>query len=122
MDDMHEAGSADRRRFLKRMSTLALAAPLLAAAGCGKEPTTTKGNAGTYEVEITIGENHGHRVTITEQQLDKGEAVTLTLTEGGGHTHSVSLSAEQVRTIADGGTVSVESTSDSFHTHTVTFS
>ena len=49
-----------------------------------------------------------------------GDAVTLTLT-GSGHTHTVSLTADQVGQIADGQQVSVTSSTSGSHEHTVTF-
>jgi len=68
----------------------------------------------------TISANHGHSVTLTAAQQQAGQAVTLTLT-GGTHTHQISLSAAQVTAIAAGTQTTVVSTSDSGHTHNVTF-
>ena len=46
--------------------------------------------------------------------------VTGTVT-GGGHTHTVALTSDQVGQIADGQEVSVMSSSSGSHNHTVTF-
>ena len=50
-----------------------------------------------------------------------GDAVTLILTQGDGHTHLVALSAVQVGEIGTGKKVTATSSSDDGHTHPVTF-
>jgi hypothetical protein len=60
-------------------------------------------------------------VTITGAQLTAGGAVNLELTTGNGHTHSLSLSAGEVTSIAANTRISHESSDNSGHSHTVTF-
>jgi len=69
----------------------------------------------------SISANHGHSAVITGAQLAAGNAITVLLTTGQGHTHTVSLSAQQVMQIAADTRVSQESTNDGGHSHTVTF-
>jgi len=69
----------------------------------------------------SIANNHGHTVVLTAAQQDAGQAVTLQLTIGSGHTHTLSLTAAQVKEIADGKTVSATSSTNSGHSHVVTF-
>jgi hypothetical protein len=78
-------------------------------------PTPTGDKVGT------ISSNHGHTARITAAQLTAGAAVTVELTVGNGHTHTVTLGAAEVMSIAGGTRVSKESTNDSGHSHTVTF-
>jgi hypothetical protein len=68
-----------------------------------------------------ISSNHGHTVILTAAQQDAGVAVTLELTPGNGHTHTVDFTAAQVQTIAGGGHASAESTVVGGHSHTVSF-
>ena len=68
-----------------------------------------------------IANNHGHTIVLTSAQQDAGQAVVLTLTVGSGHTHTLSLTAAQVKDIASGKTVSATSSVNSGHSHLVTF-
>jgi uncharacterized protein YjdB len=58
---------------------------------------------------------------ITAAQLAAGNAVTLELTVGNGHTHTAVLTAGEVTQIAANQRVSKESSDNSGHSHTVTF-
>ncbi len=51
-------------------------------------------DSGTGDIDGTVGSNHGHEVTITAAELDAGDAVTLTLTTGSGHTHIFTITAQ----------------------------
>ncbi len=112
-----------RREFLRHMAVTGLVLPAIAIAGCDS------GDGGVVKEEATglsnrsgsITNNHGHTVVLTEAQLQAGAAVTLDLTQGGGHTHTVALSADQVQAIEGGDTVSVTSSVNSGHSHNVTF-
>jgi hypothetical protein len=57
---------------------------------------------------------------ITAAQLGAGGALDLDLRGTSGHTHTVSLTAGDVTSVAKGAMVQKES-SGSSHTHTVTF-
>ena len=63
----------------------------------------------------------GHTAVITGAQLTAGAAVNVELTVGNGHTHTATLSAAEVISIAGGTRVSKESTTDGGHSHSVTF-
>ena len=69
----------------------------------------------------TISANHGHTVTLSSAQITGGGAVTATLTTGNGHTHTIDLTAAQVVAIGQNQQVSVVSTTNDAHNHTVTF-
>jgi hypothetical protein len=56
----------------------------------------------------------------SRQQL-AGGALQLDITGAAGHPHTVQLSAGEVRDIAEGKRVSESSSTDSGHSHTVTF-
>lgn len=112
-----------RREFLRHMAVTGLVLPAIATVGCDN------GGGDVVKDEITelsnragsIANNHGHTVVLTAAQQQAGAAITLDLTKGGGHTHTVALSTDQVQAIAGGGTVSVTSSVDSSHSHNVTF-
>lgn len=113
----------DRREFLARAGLVAAWAAIpIAIEGCGddydKNPTGG-GGGNDDDVAGVIGSNHGHAVTVTRVQINAGQDVTLTLS--GSHTHTVNLTAAELATIGDGGRVAKSSSSDSGHSHTVTF-
>ena len=86
------------------------------------KPITTPTPTPTHsDLMGNIANNHGHSVVLTAAQQDAGQAVLLTLTIGSGHTHTLSLTATQVKDIADGKTVSATSSTNSGHSHLVTF-
>jgi len=68
-----------------------------------------------------ISNNHGHSVILTKSEQDAGQAATLELTTGAGHTHTLSLSATQVKNAADGTKVEATSSVVSGHSHVVKF-
>jgi hypothetical protein len=123
---MKELESLDRREFTLAAVLAALSGVTITISGCGGDsspstptPTPTPGAGG--DKSGAISGNHGHTAVITGAQLTAGAAVTLELTVGNGHTHSVALTAAEVTQIAGTTRVSKESTNDSGHSHTVTF-
>jgi len=70
----------------------------------------------------TISNNHGHGgAVITSAQLVAGEALELDITGSSGHSHTVTLTAQEIQQIGSGVRVSKDSTVDAGHSHTVTF-
>ena len=74
---------------------------------------------GPGDVVGVITPNHGHWVHLTAEQLEAGQAVTLTLE--GTHTHAAHLDSAQVAAVAAGDQASTVSTVTNAHTHAVTF-
>jgi len=71
----------------------------------------------------SISLNHGHRAVITAAQLSAADSLLLDITGQSTHSHTVSLTADEVRRIWAGEQVSQHS-SDGFddkHDHVVTF-
>ena len=88
--------------------------------------TTTSGTSGTGTSTVsdksgTISSNHGHTATVTGAQLQAGGAVTLHIQGSSGHDHTVDLAAGEVGQIAGGTRVTKNSSTDSGHSHSVTF-
>lgn len=115
----------NRREFLKWTAMAAAGLSVSANIGCesGGDDDDDSGDSGSTVTDLSgsIGSNHGHSVTMTAAQQTAGAAVTLTLSSGNGHTHSVSFTAEEVQTIAAGGTASSGSSTDGGHDHSVSF-
>jgi hypothetical protein len=125
---MREGQGVGRREFSVAAVLAALSGVTITISSCGggggSSPTTPSNptpSTGPGDRPGSISANHGHTVVITAAQLTAAAAVTLDLTVGDGHTHSVTLSAAEVTQVAGGTRVSKESTSDTGHSHTVTF-
>ena len=117
---MSDENLLTRREFTLESALAILSAATITITGCGDddEPTTTPS---AQDEAGTISENHGHTVTITSAQITAGGALTATLTTGNGHTHTINLTAAQVVSIGQNQRVSVTSSTDAGHSHTVTF-
>jgi hypothetical protein len=109
-----------RREFTLESALAILSAATITITGCGDDDEPDTGPSGQGEVG-TISENHGHSVAITSAQITAGGALTATLTTGNGHTHTIDLTAAQVVAIGQNQRVSVTSTTNEAHNHTVTF-
>jgi hypothetical protein len=86
-------------------------------------PTPTGGSpAGTSADKAgAVGSNHGHVATITSAQQQASGAATLNIRGTANHDHTVDLSAGEVAQIAAVTRVTKNSSSDSGHSHSVTF-
>lgn len=118
------AKTMDRRAFLSFAAGSVAVGALIVLNGCsgGSDSSSTTEPTKTYADEKgEISSNHGHSVTLTAAQQEAGADVRLTLTSGGGHTHTVSLTAADVATVVAGTQWSKNSSSDSGHSHKVTF-
>jgi hypothetical protein len=123
-DRMKEPGTLDRREFTLAAALAALSGVAITISACGSSPTTPSNPTpplGPGDKAGSISANHGHTATITGAQLTAGAAVSLQLTVGNGHNHTVTLSAAEVTQIAGSTRVSKESSNDTGHSHTVSF-
>jgi hypothetical protein len=72
-------------------------------------------------VNISVSGSHSHTVPFTQDELDQGDAVTLTLTGQTSHTHTLNLSSAKLSDIDDGLSLLAESSTDNGHSHCVSF-
>jgi hypothetical protein len=116
-----------RREFTLEAILAMLSGVMITISGCGGSsygnptpmPTPTPPPSGDKEGSISA--NHGHRAVITAAELTAGGALNLDIRGGADHTHTVSLTASQVQSVAANQRVSLVSTNTSGHDHTVTF-
>src|SRR5262245_39853447 len=126
---MSDENLLTRREFTIEWALAVLAGATITISGCGDDndnpgtgPSGGGGGGGTQGDEVgSISANHGHTVSVTSAQITAGSALTATLTTGNGHTHTISLTGAQVVSIGQNQQVSVVSTTDAGHDHTVTF-
>jgi hypothetical protein len=126
---MSEFPALDRREFTLR-SALALlgGVTITISSGCGggggggsaAPPTGATGVSA--DTPATISNNHGHSVSITSAQLAAGSTLVLNIQGGADHNHTVELTTAELVQIRSQQTVSKECSSQSAHTHMVTFS
>jgi hypothetical protein len=117
-----------RREFTLEacLAILSGVAITISGSGCGSSSSSPSGpssNPPTANGDKIgdISNNHGHTATITAAQLSAGNAITVQLTLGSGHTHTLAVSADQIVAIAANQRVSGVSSTTSGHNHTVTF-
>lgn len=84
-------------------------------------PTPTPAPSGGGDKVGVISSNHGHIATIAGATLAAGNGISLDIRGGADHPHTVTLSAAEIVSIAASQRVSKESSTDSSHSHTVTF-
>jgi hypothetical protein len=120
----------------RRQFTLATAMAMLAGVaititeGCGSSyssPTSGQGNSGGGggysggDKTGAISNNHGHSAVITAAQITAGGDLQLNIQGTASHAHTISLTGAQIVSIGGGTKVAIDSTTDSGHSHTVTF-
>jgi hypothetical protein len=119
---MSDDNLVTRREFTVEWALAILAGATITISGCGDDdnPTTNPSPSGNHPG--TISANHGHEVTITAAQITTGGALMSLQIQGAAtHPHTISLTAAQVTSIGQNQRVSVDSTTDQAHNHTVTF-
>jgi len=117
----------DRRKFLFRCGGTLLAIPTaLKLAGCYAEdgdgygsnpPPASDDDAIAVSVMNSDASGHSHSFEIRCAHATKDG---WTYTAGGGHSHAVVLSAEQLRTVFGGGSVTIETADGHPHTWVIT--
>jgi hypothetical protein len=113
----------NRREFTLQAALAMLSGVAITVSGCGgsSSPASPSPSPSTSDVAGSISANHGHTATISRARLTAGSALSLDIRGGADHPHTVQLSQNDLTTIASGQRVSVISSSDQQHSHTVTF-
>jgi hypothetical protein len=90
------------------------------ATGAGGEASGA-GAASVSSCETeSISSNHGHELVVPPANVQLGEEKSYDITGTADHPHTVTLSTSAFETLRQGGTVTIASTTDSFHSHDVT--
>ncbi len=107
--------------------TLGVCAGGFLLAACGGDDGDDGSNAGTGGTSTgggacgaSIAANHGHMITVTKADAMAGAAKTYNIQGGSDHPHSVAVSAAEFAMLAAGDPVTITSSSDAQHTHSVT--
>jgi|SRR5688572_30662319 len=123
---MSDENLLTRREFTLESALAILTAATITITGCGDDDDDDDngtGPSGQPGSEVgTISENHGHTITLTSAQITPGTAlVSLNIMGSATHPHTIDLTAAQVVSIGQNQRVSVTSTTNDGHNHTVTF-
>ena len=123
-----EVENLDRREFTLQAALAILAGVTITVAeGCGSSysspsPTPTPTPTPTQsDVNGSISANHGHTAVIKSADIVAGNAVALDITGSATHPHTVQISQADLTSLKNRQAVSKDSTNNSGHMHTVTF-
>lgn len=120
-----------RKEFIqKTMGTILVALPALSIIGCSSSddgPVTPDPDPSGVDclangTGITIGSNHGHTLVVSKEDVNAGVEKTYSIQGSSGHDHIVTLSAANFTSLKNKTTISVTSTNDADHTHSVAVS
>jgi hypothetical protein len=118
---MSEDNLLTRREFTLE-SALAILSAATITISCGDDkPTTSTSPTPAADKNGTISANHGHVAVITAAQLTSPSTISLNIQGQATHPHTVDLTANEVSSIATNVRVAKVSSTDQFHSHTVTF-
>ena len=132
-NSLEQSRVLSRREFTLEWALAMLAGVVITVSGCSDSPSSPTppptptpppgggGGGSTGDVTGDVSANHGHVATVTGAQITSAGALSLNIMGQATHPHTVSLSASQVQTIGARQRVSVTSTTDDAHSHTVTF-
>ena len=124
----------DRKTFIRKTAgALLLAVPAYALLSCSSSSDDSGspdgGNGGNSDADClangttsSIGTNHGHSIFVSSADVNAGAEKTYDITGSGDHPHSVTVSAGNFTTLKNNQSISVISTNDDGHTHSVTIS
>ena len=116
--------SVTRREFTLESALALLAGCLItisdAACGSSTMPATPT-PVNPADINGVISANHGHVAVITGAQITADNAIALDIRGTATHTHTVSVSQAELTSLKNRQQVVSNSTTDSGHSHTVTF-
>lgn len=113
-----------RKEFLRTLVGAGVgAAGVVAIAGCGDDGGAATPDAAPLTCaspSAVIGANHGHTLTVSMADVNAAAAKTYNIMGTSLHDHTVMVTAAQFAMLKTGTTLSITSSSDGTHTHTVT--
>jgi hypothetical protein len=120
-----ESTSVTRREFTLEAALAILSGCLImisdAACGSSSPATPTPTPTNPADINGVVSANHGHVAVITGAQITAGNAIALDIRGTATHTHTVNVSQADLTSLKNRQQVVDNSTTDSGHSHTVTF-
>jgi hypothetical protein len=130
MRAMQNTRFLDRREFTAEavLAMLSGVVILVSESACGgsgssspMSPAPLPSAGGTSDKVGQISDNHGHSAVVTAAQILAANQVQLDIRGTADHTHSVTLTHDDLVNVGAGATISTDSTTTNGHDHTVTF-
>jgi hypothetical protein len=114
--------TVDRREFTLQ-AALAILAGVTITVGeaCGGSSNSTSPTPAPSDVNGAISANHGHIAVITGAEITAANAISLNIQGTATHPHTVDISQSDLRSLLSKQAVSHDSSNNSGHMHTVTF-
>ena len=111
-----------RREFTVEWALAVLATATITISGCS-DSNESNPMAPTQQGDVqgSVSANHGHVAVVTRAQMTSANAIAVDIRGQATHPHLIELTASQLTTISNSGRVSVNSSTDEGHSHTVTF-
>ena len=120
----HASTSLTRREFSLEAALAILGGCIITisdtACGSSKTPSTPT-PVTPSDVNGVVSANHGHVAVITGAQITTGNAIALDIRGTATHAHTVNVSQADLASLKNRQAVTDTSTTDSGHSHTVTF-
>jgi hypothetical protein len=110
-----------RREFTLEWALAVLGAATITISGCDDSSPGTSPSLQTGDKEGSVSANHGHVAIVRAAQITAANAVAVDIRGQATHPHLIELTGSQLTTVSNGGRVSVVSSTDDGHSHTVTF-
>ena len=122
----------DRKTFIeKSLGLMLIALPAYSLVGCSSsddgagENNENPNNQGESNCTdngtlSSISANHGHSLTVSSSDVQAGSARTYSIQGSSSHDHMVTLTANDFASLQNNDSITVSSTNDDGHTHSVT--
>jgi hypothetical protein len=126
VESVEDRTSPTRREFTLEAALAILAGCVITisntACGDSTPPSTpTPAPAPASDVNGSVSANHGHVAVVTGAQITAGNAVALDIRGTATHPHTVMVSQADLTSLKNRQTVTLASSTDAGHSHTVTF-
>ena len=122
----------DRKTFIKKTAgAVLIGLPVASIIGCSSSDDGSsnpdpmpqpQANCADNGTSSSIGSNHGHTLTVSKADVASGAAKTYSIQGSSGHDHSVTLTAANFTNLQNNTSITVTSSNDDSHTHSVTVS
>jgi hypothetical protein len=108
----------DRKTFIQKSAgALLLAAPAYVLLSCSSSDDSNPNCTNT-----SISDNHGHSISVSKNDVNAAVEKIYNITGSGDHPHNVTVSAANFNTLKNNQQISVTSTEEDGHNHSVTIS
>ena len=119
----------DRKTFIQKAAcAMLIAVPAYSLLGCSSSDDggenqnpdpVANADCLANGTGVSIGGNHGHSLTVSKADVESGVAKTYSIQGTSVHNHSVDLTAANFTSLKSNASISVTSSNDDSHTHSV---